>query len=131
MPYLHVENNKLIAVYANSQPGFDLINAENEPEPAPSVFHSFSVEKGWYLTSEDSEKLILQKNEIRANENKEERRRLRVIAEDHIQILERKVKAKRATESEKQLLDALYNFTIDLDELDLSQETVFWPVMPK
>ena len=61
----------------------------------------------------------------------QKRKNLAEEAEEKIKILERKVNAKRVTDAEKQLLDDLYNFTIDLEELDLSQELIEFPVFPQ
>ena len=45
-------------------------------------------------------------------------------------MLERKDKLKRATPDDLVLLDLFYGYTLDLDELDLTQENIAFPVVP-
>ena len=89
----------------------------------PGQFYHWS-DSGWAFNIEEQAA-----ETVRQNTDKQHS--LSATAEEKILILERKIKAKRATDTEKQLLVALCDFTIDLDKLDLTKENIVWPPVPE
>lgn len=82
----------------------------------------------------DGEKWVLDidaKNTHTIQQNTALREQLINIANEQIIILERAIKYNRATESDKNLLEALELFTVDVSQLDLSDPGLTFPDIPK
>lgn len=90
---------------------------------APTVYHEM-IDGTWIENKDKKRDYFISENTLKRDE-------LSQIAESEILILERKVKFKRATKHEIELLDLLYVYTIDLSELDLTQEDLVFPQKPE
>lgn len=87
----------------------------------PDQFHVWDTKKnGWVLDKSLKQDFI-------TAQNTDQKAMLKADAEERITLIERKVKLKRATEQDLTMLDLLYGFTLDLDDLGLTQENVAWP----
>lgn len=90
----------------------------------PDIFYVWSNTKNnWVIDKSLKQDVVIAQN-VGKKEN------LKADAEERITLLERKVKLKRAIDEDLAMLDSLYGFTIDLDELDLADEKLVFPEMP-
>lgn len=91
-------------------------------EPQPSEFHEWKVDD-WVLNEQ-------YKKEYEIQQKKALRDSLLSIANAEIDILNRSVRLRRATDADKKRLELLENYSIDLYELDLSNPDVVIPEKP-
>ena len=91
-------------------------------EPKPSEFHEWKVDD-WVLNEQ-------YKKEYEIQQKKALRDSLLSIANAEIDILNRSVRLRRATDADKKRLELLENYSIDLYELDLSNPDVVIPEKP-
>ena len=63
--------------------------------------------------------------------NTSKQQKLINIANEQIIILERAIKYNRATEDDKQLLEKLELFTVDVSQVDLDDVNLMFPELPK
>lgn len=83
---------------------------------------------GDYIASADGEWVIDNSNIIESN--KEKQQQLLNEANAEIDILNRAVRLSRASNADKQRLELLENYTIDLYELDLTIPDLVFPKLP-
>ncbi len=128
MAYLQIIDNKLIGIYANQQAEMNLVFVENEPEPSPSNFHSFSIENGWFLTAEDIEK----QQQLAVERNKAEKSRL---FNDAVAMIKMYEEAEADNDILPEELDLLKNWRTYQRKInriaDLTQEVIGWPALPE
>lgn len=93
-------------------------------EPPPTPFHEWdSKAKNWLSNKDAQQKYI-------TNQNTAMRDSLLDKANKEIDILNRAVKLRRASDTDKQRLELLENYTIDLYELDLTISDLVFPKLP-
>ena len=93
-------------------------------EPPPSAFCIWDKKtKGWVLDKEAERNFKIKQNET-------VRESLLDDANAEIDILNRAVRLRRASDADKKRLELLENYTIDLYELDLNDIDMVFPVKP-
>lgn len=93
-------------------------------EPPPSSFYKWNEKtKKWVLDAEAEKDFKIKQNETIRDSLLNE-------ANAEIDILNRAVRLRRASEADKKRLELLENYTIDLYELDLNDINVVFPEKP-
>lgn len=127
--------------YSKQSGGFydDSINKNipNDSVTISSEYHAELLSKqseGYEIQANDkgypvAVELVLTLEEIKSiNESKQQQ--LLNLANEKITMLQRIVKYNRATDDEKQLLEKLELFTIDVAHIDLTDSNASFPEMP-
>lgn len=128
-------------IYYNAQTnGFYISGFNNIPENSKELTTEYHAE----LLKKQSEGFVIQANdkgypvavervltleEIKSI-NKSKQQQLLNLANEKITMLQRIVKYNRATDDEKQLLEKLELFTIDVTHIDLTDSNASFPEMP-
>ena len=90
----------------------------------PDQLHVWDKKKNnWVVDKTLNQEFIIAQNIAKKVE-------LKTAVEERIVLIERKDKLKRATPEDLVLLDLLYGYTLDLEDLDLTQENLVFPVVP-
>lgn len=129
-------------IYYNSKNnGFYDSNINDIPNDSVEIsdeYHAELLEKqsdGLVIQSDENGYPIAVEHVLTVNEiimiNTSKQQKLINIANEQIIILERAIKYNRATESDKNLLEALELFTVDVSQLDLSAPGLTFPDIPK
>lgn len=128
-------------IYYNAQTnGFYISGFNNIPENSKELTTEYHAE----LLKKQSEGFVIQANdkgypvavervltpeEIKSI-NKSKQQQLLNLANEKITMLQRIVKYNRVTDDEKQLLEKLELFTIDVTHIDLTDSNASFPEMP-
>lgn len=128
--------------YSKKNSGFydDNINTDF-PDDTIEISHEYYAEllekqsNGFSIQADENGYPVAVEHILTVNEiilkNKSQQQQLINIANEQIIILERALKYNRATESDKNLLEALELFTVDVSQLDLSDPGLTFPDIPK
>lgn len=130
MIYYNSKNNGFYDSNINDIPG-DSVEISDE-------YHAELLEKqsnGLVIQSDENGYPIAVEHVLTVDEiimiNTSKQQKLINIANEQIIILERAIKYNRATEDDKQLLEKLELFTVDVSQVDLDDVNLMFPELPK
>ena len=129
-------------IYYNSKKnGFYHSNINEIPANSVEISNEYHAElldkqgRGFSIQSDENGYPVAIEHVLTVDEiilkNKSQQQQLINIANEQIIILERALKYNRATEAEKNLLEQLELFTVDVSQLDLSDPGLTFPEIPK
>jgi|GEM_PF-5037822 len=119
---IEINENQHVEILTAINSGCVIFDDLTQSEPRPSIFHNWNGSE-WVLNEDAKKEFIIQQNHST-------RDALLVEATTEIDIINRAIRLKRATISDKNRLTILENYTIDLYELDLDDMTVVFPEKP-
>lgn len=93
-------------------------------ESPPSAFHKWNEKTNKWVLDKDADR------EFKIKQNETIRDSLLSEANAEIDILNRAVKLRRASDIDKKRLELLENYTIDLYELDVTTPDLVFPELP-
>lgn len=127
--------------YNSKNKGFYDSNINEIPANSVEISDEYHAEllesqsKGFVIQSDEKGYPIAVEHVLTVDEiimiNTSKQQKLINIANEQIIILERAIKYNRATEADKELLEKLELFTIDVAQVDLSDPNLTFPELPK
>lgn len=133
--------DKNMMYYNSNNNGFYNSNINDIPDNSVEISDEYHAEllesqsKGFVIQSDEKGYPIAVEHVLTVDEiimiNTSKQQKLINIANEQIIILERAIKYNRATEADKELLEKLELFTIDVAQVDLSDPNLTFPELPK
>lgn len=118
---VEITEKQHIALYNAINAGCIIFDDLTFSEPPPSFFHKWNKKTKEWVPDKDAER------EFTIKQNETIRDSLLNEANAEIDILNRAVRLRRASDADKKRLELLENYTIDLYELDLNDINVVFP----
>lgn len=127
--------------YNSNNNGFYNSNINDIPDNSVEISDEYHAEllesqsEGFVIQSDENGYPIAVEHVLTVDEiimiNTSKQLKLINIANEQIIILERAIKYNRATEADKELLEKLELFTIDVAQVDLSDPNLTFPELPE